>query len=72
MDERDVYKLTKSDKTFLVLVSLMLLGKAVWTYTEVDHLIVQNWTGAWPALILATFFGFIAVNYPSLSPSESC
>ena len=55
-------KLTKSDKTFLALVLLMLLGKAVWTYTGVDHPIVQNWTGSWLALILAAFFGFIAIK----------
>ncbi len=55
-------KLTKSDQTFLALVAIMLLGKAVWTYFGVDHPIVQNWTGAWSALILAAFFGFIAIR----------
>jgi len=57
-----VDRLTKSDKTFLALVSLMLLGKAICTYSGVDHPIMQNWTGAWPALILAAFFGFIAIK----------
>jgi hypothetical protein len=57
-----VDKLTRSDKTFLALVSLMLLGKAVWTYFGVDHPIVQNWTGTWSAIILAAFFGFIAIK----------
>ncbi|MBN1194291.1 MAG: hypothetical protein JXA08_02935 [Methanomicrobiaceae archaeon] len=54
--------LTKSDKIFLALVLLMLIGKAVWTYGEVDHPIVQNWTGAWSAIIPAAFFGFIAIK----------
>jgi hypothetical protein len=57
-----VDKLTTSDKTFLALVSLMLLGKAVWTYYGVDHPIVQNWTGAWLAILLAAVFGFIALK----------
>jgi hypothetical protein len=57
-----VYKLTKSDKTFFALVSLMLLGKAVWTYFGLDHPIVQNWTGAWSAILLAAFFGFVAIK----------
>ncbi len=52
-------KLTKSDKTFLALVLLMLLGKAVWTYLGVDHFIVQNWAGTWEAIIPAAVFGFI-------------
>ena len=54
--------LTKSDKTFLALVLLMLLGKAVWTYFGVDHPIVQNWTGTWTAIVLAAVFGFIAIK----------
>jgi hypothetical protein len=54
--------LTKSDKTYLVLVSLMFIGKAVWTYAGVDHPIVQNWTGTWSAIILAAVFGFIAIK----------
>jgi hypothetical protein len=57
-----VDNLTKSDKIFLALVLLMFLGKAVWTYFGVDHPIVQNWTGAWWAFILAAFFGFIAIK----------
>jgi hypothetical protein len=40
----------------------MLLGKAVWTYAGVDHPIVQTWTGAWWALLLVAFFGFIAIR----------
>ncbi len=54
--------LSKSDKTFFALVLLMLLGKAVWTYFGVDHPIVQNWTGAWPAILLAAVLGFIALR----------
>ncbi len=57
-----VEKLTKSDATFLVLVSLMILGKGIWTYFGVDHPIVQNWTGAWPAILLAAVFGYIAIR----------
>lgn len=40
----------------------MLLGKAVWTYVGVDHPIVQNWTGGWPAILLAAVFGCIAIR----------
>jgi len=58
----NVNKLTPSDKTFLGLVLLMGLGKAIWTYFGVDHPIVQNWTGKWSAIILAAFFGFIAIK----------
>jgi hypothetical protein len=54
--------LTKSDKTFLAIVSLMMLGKAVWTFFGVDHPIVQNWTGTWAALLLAAVLGFIALR----------
>jgi hypothetical protein len=54
--------LSKSDKTFLALVFLMLLGKAVWTYFGVDHPIVQNWTGTWTAILLAAVLGFIALR----------
>jgi hypothetical protein len=57
-----VDNLTISEKTFLALVLLMLLGKAVWTYFGVDHPIVQNWTGAWSAIILAALVGFIAIR----------
>jgi hypothetical protein len=57
-----VETLTKSDATFLILVSLMILGKGVWTYFGVDHPIVQNWTGSWPAILLAAVFGFVAIQ----------
>jgi len=57
-----VDKLTKSDTIFLLLVSLMLLGKAVWTFFGVDHPIVQNWTGTWWAILLAAVLGFLAVK----------
>jgi len=40
----------------------MGLGKVVWTYFGVDHPIVQNWTGAWSAIIPSAFFGFIAIK----------
>ena len=54
--------MTKSDRIFLLLISVMILGKAVWTYYGVDHPIVQNWTGTWSAIILAAVFGFIAIR----------
>ncbi|WP_440954493.1 hypothetical protein ACSAZK_12800 [Methanosarcina sp. Mfa9] len=62
MDKRTVDRISKSDRTFLTLVSLMLLGKAVWTYLGVDHFIVQNWAGTWEAIIPAAVFGFIAMK----------
>jgi hypothetical protein len=58
-----MYELTKSTKTFLALVLLMLLGKSVWTYFGVDHPVVQNWTGAWSAIILVAVFGFVAIQF---------
>jgi len=57
-----VNSLTPSGKTFLGLVLLTGFGEAVWAYFGVDHPIVQNRTGAWSAIILAAFFGFIAIK----------
>lgn len=57
-----MHVITKSEKTFLVLVLLMFIGKAVWTYMGVDHPIVQNWTGTWSAFTFAAVFGFIAIK----------
>ncbi|WP_445476290.1 hypothetical protein ACT9XH_06200 [Methanococcoides methylutens] len=55
-------KLTASERTFLGLITLMLIGKATWEYFDVDHPIVQQWTGSWSAIIMVAVLGSICIE----------
>lgn len=55
-------KLAASDRTFLGLIILMLIGKATWEYFSVDHPIVQQWTGSWSAIIIVAVLGSICIE----------
>ncbi|WP_135607280.1 hypothetical protein [Methanococcoides methylutens] len=55
-------KLTTSDQTFLGLIVLMLLGKATWEYFDVNHPIVQQWTGTWSVIITVAVLGAICIK----------
>ena len=52
-------KIPSSDKTFLGLVLLMLFGKIAWTIGNVNHPLVQQWTGSWLAIILVGILGLL-------------
>jgi hypothetical protein len=55
-------KLTASDRTFIGLIMLMLLGKATWEYFDVTHPIVQQWTGTWSAIIMVAVLGALCIK----------
>jgi len=55
-------KLSTSDRTFLGLVLIMVIGKVVWTSFQLDHPIVQQSINSWVAVILAAVLGFVALK----------
>lgn len=55
-------KLTSSDRTFLGLTILMLLGKATWEYFDVNHPVVQQWTATWSVIIVVAIIGTVCIK----------
>jgi hypothetical protein len=44
------------------MIILMLLGKITWEYFDVNHPIVQQWTGTWSAIIIVAILGSICIK----------
>ncbi|AKB84521.1 hypothetical protein [Methanococcoides methylutens] len=55
-------KLTSSDRTFIGLIVVMVLGKATWEYFDVNHPIVQQWTATWSAIIVVALLGAVCIK----------
>ncbi|MEL4305713.1 hypothetical protein [Methanococcoides sp. LMO-2] len=55
-------KLTSSNRTFIGLIVMMLLGKATWEYFDVNHPIVQQWTATWSAIIVVALLGAVCIK----------
>jgi hypothetical protein len=55
-------KMSASDKTFFGLVLVMIIGKVIWTYFQLDHPIVQQSINSWVAVILAAVLGFVTLK----------
>lgn len=59
---RNVNILSTSEKTFLGLILVMVLGKATWMFFQLDHPIIQQSINSWVAIILTAVLGFVALK----------
>lgn len=55
-------KLSTSDITFFGLISIMFIGKLVWSFFRLDHPLVQQSLNSWGVMIAGSILGFISLK----------